>query len=270
MTSKQPSWEYSLAEAIKLIGSDGFKDALIQALERLADFDYSVIFVYRGDRKPIDLHDTFSVKRRSIYVGQYQEGPYLLDPFFQACRDNAATGLYRLKDLAPDRFYQSEYYRSYYKKTELAEEIGFVVALPNQAYVVISLMRIESKSAFSQREMKLLRLVEPVISALSERHWRNVHGELFTTATDGVPLPILLKAQVESAFHSFGTSLLTPRELEVVGLVLRGHSSDSVAQHLSIATGTVKTYRRNIYAKLGICSQAELFSMFLASCQKQP
>lgn len=268
MTNKQPSWEHSLAETIKLIGNDGFKDFLIKTLECLVDFDYSVIFVYRGDQKPVDLHDTFSIKRRSIYVGQYQEGPYLLDPFFQACRDHAATGLYRLKDLAPDRFYQSEYYRSYYKKTELAEEIGFVVALQNQAYVVISLMRVESKSAYSQREMKLLRSVEPIISALSERHWRNAHGELFTT--DGAPVPILLQAQVESAFHSFGSSLLTPRELEVVGLVLRGHSSDSVAQHLNIATGTVKTYRRNIYAKLGISSQAELFSMFLASCQKQP
>lgn len=266
MEKKSLNWEVSLAETIKFIGDEAFKDFLIQSLDCLVDFDYSVIFAYRGDQRPIDLHDTFAVKRRSIYVGQYQEGPYLLDPFFQACRDHATTGLYRLKDLAPDRFYQSEYYRSYYNKTKLAEEIGFVVALQNQAYVVISLMRSEIRSTFSQKEMKRLRSVEPVISALSERHWRNAHGELFITESE--PAKILLQEQIESAFHSFGTNLLTPRELEVVGLVLRGHSSDSVAQHLSIATGTVKTYRRNIYAKLGISSQAELFSMFLASCQK--
>jgi hypothetical protein len=47
--------------------------------------------------------------------------------------------------------------------------------------------------------------------------------------------------------------------------VLRGHSSDSISQQLGIAQGTVKIHRKNIYNKLKISSQSELFSLFISS-----
>ena len=56
---------------------------------------------------------------------------------------------------------------------------------------------------------------------------------------------------------------LTPRETQVVAQVLEGHSSDSIAKDLGISVGTVRIHRRNIYAKLQISSQQELFSIFL-------
>lgn len=39
-------------------------------------------------------------------------------------------------------------------------------------------------------------------------------------------------------------------------------SSDSIAKDLGITVGTVRIHRRNIYAKLQISSQQELFSIF--------
>jgi len=59
--------------------------------------------------------------------------------------------------------------------------------------------------------------------------------------------------------------VLTPRECEVVKLVLRGYSTKSVSQSLGISPGTVKVHRENIYAKLAVSSQAELFNLFIAS-----
>ena len=56
---------------------------------------------------------------------------------------------------------------------------------------------------------------------------------------------------------------ITPRETQVVAQVLEGHSSDSIAKNLAISVGTVRIHRRNIYAKLQISSQQELFSIFL-------
>jgi DNA-binding CsgD family transcriptional regulator len=56
---------------------------------------------------------------------------------------------------------------------------------------------------------------------------------------------------------------LTPRELDVVGLVLEGHSSESIANLLNISAGTVRIHRKNIYAKMRISSQRELFSIFV-------
>ena len=63
----------------------------------------------------------------------------------------------------------------------------------------------------------------------------------------------------------FGVNLLTPREHEVVDLVLRGHNSESVARQLEIARDTVKFHRKRADAKLRVRSQGELFYMFLES-----
>ena len=57
--------------------------------------------------------------------------------------------------------------------------------------------------------------------------------------------------------------MLTPRERQVVELTLRGHSADAIGKLLDIASGTVRIHRRNIYTKLRISSQGELFSTFI-------
>ena len=59
----------------------------------------------------------------------------------------------------------------------------------------------------------------------------------------------------------------TEREREITQLILRGHSSQSIAFNLGISLGTVKTHRKNAYAKLGISSQSELLSLFLRAFQ---
>ena len=57
--------------------------------------------------------------------------------------------------------------------------------------------------------------------------------------------------------------MLTPREREVVEFTLKGHSAEAVGRILGISPGTVRIHRRNIYSKLRIRSQGELFSRFV-------
>lgn len=59
--------------------------------------------------------------------------------------------------------------------------------------------------------------------------------------------------------------LLTPREREIVDLILDGCGSQQIADRLFISLGTVKNHRKNIYSKLAIGSQAELFNLLLAT-----
>ena len=56
---------------------------------------------------------------------------------------------------------------------------------------------------------------------------------------------------------------LTPREVEVLGLIARGHSSRDVAERLGIAEKTVGSHIEHIYAKTGCSTRAEasLFAM---------
>jgi DNA-binding CsgD family transcriptional regulator len=232
-------------------------------LRHVVPFDYSVFFAYRGQERPICTYDTFTPRQRIVFVTDYLEGPYLLDPFYQVYASRIEPGLYRLREIAPDRFYHSEYFRSYYRRTGLAEEIGFLVALPHDTMLVISLMRAGTSAPFSDRDMNKLRRMEPIVHASAARHWRNL-GDLQSGKTEEETTRPPLNLQVTSAFENFGEGVLTRREREVVRMVLRGHSSNSIGRHFHIATGTVKIHRKNIYAKLGISSQSELFSHFIS------
>jgi len=69
--------------------------------------------------------------------------------------------------------------------------------------------------------------------------------------------------RLTECFENFGEHALTQREREITQLLLRGHSSKSIARELGIAPGTVMVHKRNLFAKLGITSQYELFSSFI-------
>jgi DNA-binding CsgD family transcriptional regulator len=244
---------------IAAIGTEGFPPALTRLLKAVAPYTYTVVFGYSGSARPLDLYDDFPVSKRRIFVTDYQEGPYLLDPFYLAVARPVPTGLYRMRDLAPDRFYQGEYFRSYYVQTGLAEEIGFFVDIPHGATVVLSLMRDERP--FSLREMRALEEVRPVVEASIRRHWTDLPSRFDQSLQDRQGPA--LETAIERSFHSFGDGVLTAREREIVEHTLKGHSAEAVGRILGISSGTVRIHRRNIYAKLRISSQGELFSRFI-------
>lgn len=222
----------------------------LRLVRALAPVDEVVVFAYHDGERPLDLFSTFSPAFYHVFVSLYQAGPYLLDPFCRTARDRR-SGLFRMRDLAPDRFYSSEYYRTYYVQTGLAEEVGFFVPVED-ATIVLSLMRREASGGFSDAELAPLRQAEPLIGDLVRLYWGSVAARFGAGVRPAVP------SQPWQRLN------LTDREAAIVELVLQGHSSESVALRLGIATGTVKVHRRNVYRKLGISSQTQLLSLYLA------
>ncbi|RLA01214.1 MAG: hypothetical protein DRQ47_08390 [Gammaproteobacteria bacterium] len=53
-------------------------------------------------------------------------------------------------------------------------------------------------------------------------------------------------------------------------LILRGHALKYVAIKLDNSLETIKYHRNNIYSKLDISSQAELFHLFISSLRAAP
>ncbi|GGB63390.1 helix-turn-helix transcriptional regulator [Roseibium aquae] len=247
-------WMDPAGRIVENIGTPGFGDALAQGLREVAPYDFAVIFGYVGSERPIDLFDDFPPDRRRLHVEEYQEGPYLLDPFFLITLEPAEPGLWRMREIAPDRFYQGEYYRNYYAQTGLAEEIGFLIRVNADLLIVVSLMRKEKR--FSSAEVRALRRVWPVIDAACRKHWKDLTFSDRAQASS-------MGDRIESAFRSIGEGVLTARERQIVELTLRGHSADATGKLLSISSGTVRIHRRNIYTKLRISSQGELFSFFI-------
>lgn len=56
---------------------------------------------------------------------------------------------------------------------------------------------------------------------------------------------------------------LTPREKEIVWLMLRGNPTSIIAKRLAVSEGTVRNHRYRLYAKLDITTEREIFSLFL-------
>jgi DNA-binding CsgD family transcriptional regulator len=255
-------WIEHAGRLVDAIRTPAFPATLADALQATAPYDYTVVFGYVGASKPLALYDDFTPKRHRLHVTEYLEGPYLLDPFFLATLDGTEPGLWRLREIAPDRFYQGEYYRSYYGQTGLAEEIGFLVPVDPRLNVVISLMRKQKR--FSSAEVRALKRIWPVLRATVQANWKGVAQE------DEAPGQLTRAERIEEAFHCIGQGVLTPREREVVEMTLRGHSAEATGNELGISPGTVRIHRRNIYVKLRIGSQGELFTLFINAILNAP
>ncbi|MEO1469547.1 MAG: LuxR C-terminal-related transcriptional regulator [Pseudomonadota bacterium] len=248
-------WIPAAARMVEVLGTPAFPATLAAALRQIAPFEFIVVFGYAATARPVDLYDDFPPDRRRLHVEEYQEGPYLLDPFFLATPERADPGLWRLGELAPDRFYQGEYFKSYYAQTGLAEEIGYLVDVDPQSRIVVSLMRTQRR--FSSADLRALKEAWPLVDACCRRHWAG-----FSAETGGKTPAI--DASIERAFRTIGEGMLTPREREVVEFTLKGHSAEAIGRILGISSGTVRIHRRNIYSKLRINSQGELFSAFIS------
>lgn len=253
------AWAQLAGNVLASLDTPGLPQALADFLRQVAPFTYTVMFGYHGTDRPIDLFDDFPSGKRKVFVTDYQAGPYLLDPFYLGAVKPIVPGLYRLRDMAPDRFYQGEYYRSYYAQTGLAEEVGYFIDLPKRVTMVLSLMRAERP--FSQREFASLKAVFPFAAAAVRRHWADLGRQFGSGALADERQK--QRRSVSSDFGRFGQGILTLREREVAEFTLKGHSAESTGQVLGISPGTVRIHRRNIYSKLRINSQGELFSLFL-------
>ena len=99
----------------------------------------------------------------------YLNGLYLLDPFFQACREGYASGVYRLEEVAPDHFRQSEYFLNYFHDNVLEDEVQFILQLPGAGTLSLSL---GMQRRFSVDETGLMTTLAAWVLPLMQQHWQ--------------------------------------------------------------------------------------------------
>ena len=240
-------------------GTARFAPCLVDLLHRVLQFDWWMVMVYRQHANPEMLCENFSGSWRARGLTTYVGGFYVLDPFYIMSLSLGHPEVCRLGDIAPDGFLESEYHRAHYASGRIGDEVNYLWPLEAGVTFAVSLERSEHGVAFSDADVGNLEAVQPVLFELTRKHW-NMARSLNVTARDLEPGRL-----VQEAAANFGRKLLTPREFEVVKLVLRGFSTKSISQLLGISPGTVKVHRENIYTKLGVSTQAELFNMFIAS-----
>ncbi|MCB5162478.1 response regulator transcription factor [Marinomonas algarum] len=232
-----------------------FSNALKNVLSNLCYFDTFIIVTYKKALKPLLIYPS-DPSEQSHTLRLYLNQAYLLDPLFNSIQQGVTPGVYRLVDMAPDSFEETEYYQTCYRDFDLVDEINILVDLDKTTTCAISLGRQKTVGSIRRSELNNLKTIFPVLEALIIQFWLAQSGEFVKRASHSGPL--------KQALKTFAHGVLTSREQEILGLLLKGHSSKSIAGELNISAGTVKVHRKNIHARLDTSSQSEIFTLFLS------
>lgn len=263
-------WHGGMREAFAHVEEPDALQYLASALAQLVSVESMMISLERKDRAPQLLHQRGIAKEYQVsLLERYFSGGYLLDPFCLAVEQGLAQGFYHLEEIAPDNFFDSDYYKAYYLNAGCSEDSYYIVDTGNDTKISVSLFQGYGGECLSVDQLNLLRAVEPLVREfISEFSQRGLLRNHEVQCDQDQGLRDDLKHRVQAAFEHFGSDLLTEREREVAHMVLRGHSVKSTASQLSISPETVRMHRKNLYMKLEIGSQSELFALFIEWLRK--
>lgn len=250
-------WQQLVASMVAGLAHKDFYEKFSAGCEYLSGFQSTMVVWASTSHRPIHLYDDLPDAYADKTIADWFAGAYLVDPFYGLFVDKAPDGIYRLKDLAPDNFFDSEYYRSYYLGTGLTDELGLLINLDGDHAILLSLGH-RGVAPSDPAQLAELETALPVLVELCRRQQSAGEGE------------INFSAPLDMALRNFGKDHLSKRECEVIQLILKGHSNKSIAQLMEISVDTVKVYNKRFHAKLEISSQAELFSLFLEAISLVP
>lgn len=253
-------WYTILGEILGEAFTPNHTIALTNELVARLRIDSALILHYPDSGPPRLLYDRTRHKRRKNRIDDYLLGNYALDPFYLFLEHCSQRGFVWLRELTKEKFSSSEYYKVHYRSAGLLDEVCFCCSDGIGGYVNLSLGRAAGARNFSAGELEAARCIAPLVIAALRRTWRSFSADVGGTAQ-------VIRAdhhrRIENARLSFGRSVLTDREFEILQLLLRGKSIELIARCLNIAVSTIKVHRKHIYSKLGIGSQAEMFALFL-------
>jgi DNA-binding CsgD family transcriptional regulator len=254
-------WHEAVAEIILADDPVVLGAAMSRAIGVVIEHEGTCLLAFHNDASPEVLHHTLEPAGEKHYLQRYLDGPYLLDPLYQLAIRDTKPEFCRFRDELPDRFRASEYYRQYCERTHLQDEMDFLLEVSPRTTLVMVVGR--RTKMFTRAEWRRLELLAPTVRAAMRQVWTlraSGHGQ----DQDGD-----FHRRLTDSFEHFGEGVLTDRERQISQLLLRGHSSKSIARELSIAPGTVMVHKRNLFAKLGISSQYELFSLLIDELGRQ-
>ena len=252
-------WNREISRAIAALGTDRFFPALIAAIGGQVKIDYPQVWLYHQDLPPRVLYHEIPEAAIGSQIDRYLEGPFREDPFYQTSMDRPRSRIYRLSRITAGKLKQSAYYRDYYADTGTVDEAIYLSKLRSGNVINISMMRLPRNGEFTEDEYERLYLLADPVAELLKSH--SEHDDFAVTHL----IQPGIDHQIDLAFNTFGASLLSPREKDVLELMLRGYGTDISGQRLNIALETVRRHRKSIYRKLDVSSQTDLFSLFINS-----
>lgn len=221
------------------------------------NIDNLLVLVFRDGMPPVNLFYWIPQRDGFRFEEQYLRLAYNLDPFFKKAQ-RGEEGVFSIGEIAPDRFFQSEYGKSYFASVRMLDELGIICRGPAESFINLSLGRQRGSGRFSRADKRFLEDVAPALIPLLRIYAETRLAKLVWTGA--APPAESMERRLYALKPQPGIAAsLTLREAEVIAMAMGGHSNASIAQCMGISRLTVKVHRKRAYAKLQVSSQAELF-----------
>lgn len=163
---------------------------------------------------------------------------------------------------------------------EVSQEDGSGASRPGVQRVIVADYATGLACASAQRAGRSLHEAPPAVLVMTQRHkqWEirraleaGVRGYLplgcaidelvFAVRALGAGVRHIGADAARLLAASLQQEALTPREAEVLSLVVEGCGNKAIARALEVGVGTVKTHLRSIYAKLDATTRTEAVAM---------
>ncbi|WP_339862949.1 LuxR C-terminal-related transcriptional regulator [Paremcibacter congregatus] len=261
-------WLARLNAAIGTLGRDDFEDRLFALVNGAVRVDHCAVFIHNRDGTTAHLFTKSMLDAATCQnlTQAYTEQFHARDPNLTgapATEDARVT----LLPHTPTSAYDAEYQARFFEATGLIDKMSSL--LRRREYTIYcSFYRLRDSGCFSVAEGDALSRILPLLTNLIFKHARLLGAAEKETALDPIITQVPLSRSPDAmtnllAGESDVFGRLTDRERQVCGRILQGYSSEAISLELKVAKSTIHTYRKRAYAKLGISSQNELFSLCL-------
>ncbi|NOZ42004.1 MAG: helix-turn-helix transcriptional regulator [Alphaproteobacteria bacterium] len=266
------AWLTCLNRAICKLGRTAFEDSLFDLVNVVVQVDHCAVFINNNDGTAAHLFTKSKLDEavcRSLaraYTEQFYTRDPNLAPLEQQLTENSDLKMTLLPHI-PARDYDEGYKTRFFTDTGLIDKVSSL--LQTRHYTIYcSFYRLKASGRFKQEEFEQLSQILPILTNLIFKHSLLAGQEDKENRPDPIITQVPLSRSAEAMTGLFDShnkvfARLTGRERQVCLRILQGYSSEAISLDMKVAISTIHTYRKRAYAKLGISSQNELFSLYL-------
>ena len=278
-------WLAKLNKAISTLGRAEFEDSLFDLVNAVVGVDHCAVFITNPDGTTAHLFTKSKLDEaicRSL-AQAYTERFHQRDPNLggrglkldHPAKDQgklqgklqAGDATLTLLPQTPATAYDAGYTARFFTDTGLIDKVSSLLQT-RQYTIYCSFYRLTDSGRFDAEEFEDLSRILPILTNLIFKHSRLAGLK----QKENQPDPIITQVPLGRSGDASAPMLdaqnavfaqLTDREQQVCLRILQGFSSEAISLDLKVAISTIHTYRKRAYAKLGISSQNELFSLYL-------
>lgn len=243
----------TLPSLIKSIGQRHFYDQVVCSIQALDPISNIRVVSYSKNNHPVFLDDSTMTETDEIYC----HSAYLLDPMYDVIHNQHHDELVTLESLVTEDFCNTRYYDTFYQRLGWSNETNIIIGTTPDTKICIVYTTKDNLSSTVSAIQALMPYLSSIKAAI-QTHESVARSFRKNQIIENVDISYSKNLTSRLDFYQ-----LTKREKEIVTLILEGMSSIAIADKCFVSQGTIKNHRKNIYRKLNVKSQAELFRNFI-------